>query len=702
MKTKLLFIVLLCLGNMVAGAQTAPPLQWQKPLGGSGEDDIARAYYGTDGSSVLCGQAGSTDGDATGNHGYNDGWVVKLDASGSLVWQKSYGGSLNDGIFSIKGTTDNGYIMCGYTGSTDWDVTGNHGGIDGWVIKTDNWGVIQWKKAIGGTKEDAFDGVMQTADGGYILVGRSASSDGDLNQNKGLLDGWVVKLDAAGAIEWQKNYGGSKDDYLFDIIQLSDNNYICAGISKSANANLPGNYGGTDAWFLKINASNGAIQWSYQYGGSGNDAVYELKKPTDGTDNIVAAGYTTSPNDYNVTGNHGQYDVWVVTIDQVNGILKHATCFGGSGDDFANSIQNTFDKGFVIAATSGSTDGDVSYNADPLNWQLWVIKLNNAETIDWEKTYGGPQTETGIGVFEKATGGYFAAAATWGNGGDVSGYHGTVGRDYWALTLSPCFVPPASSATINAAGPACGDSLELSMPGGPAYFYHWYKNSVEIPGAESKTYVATTPGTYTGVAVNAACLLSTFSPNSIVSKKQKATITPSGTVNKCAADLVQFTANNGTSLTYQWYRNNAAIAGATAKTYSTKKPGRYKVAVMNTATGCLKNSPVTTVNNTCRETIAGEDAILDVEPLVSLAAWPNPANNNVTLKINGDDQVDGTLLIYDITGKLKYKMPVQDLHKNHVLSIITQDWVNGIYYGKLVAAGDNNTMLGTIKIVVQH
>ncbi|NNV55484.1 hypothetical protein [Limnovirga soli] len=92
-----------------------------------------------------------------------------------IQWQKAYGGTKNDGVFSIKQTAD-GYIMTGYTGRSDGDVSGNHGGADGWVFKTDNWGVIQWKKCIGGTKDEVFDAVQTTTDGGFILCGRVVNS----------------------------------------------------------------------------------------------------------------------------------------------------------------------------------------------------------------------------------------------------------------------------------------------------------------------------------------------------------------------------------------------------------------------------------------------------------------------------------------------------------------------------------------------
>ncbi|MEP7319997.1 MAG: T9SS type A sorting domain-containing protein, partial [Panacibacter sp.] len=432
------------------------------------------------------------------------------------------------------------------------------------------------------------------------------------------------------------------------------------GESYSADGDFPGNYGNLDAWLAKINAANGNVIWSYNYGGSGEDNISSICKANDGSASIAGAGGTTSPNDYNVTGNHGYYDAWIISFDGTSGILTRADCFGGSDYDDASSIKTTFDKGYIIAGSTTSNNGDVSYNADTENGEVWIVKLNNARTIDWEKTYGGPKQDVGRKVFEKSNGGYFAAANVSANGGDVSGYHtGTFDYyDYWALSLSKGYYPPLSSATIKAETPACGGTTTLSMPGGAGYFYHWFKNNIEIPGAESRIYTATTPGTYTGDVVVVGSFYYTYSPNSIKSKKPVATILPSGTVNKCAANTVTFTANTGAGLTYQWYRNNVIIAGATANTYTTKKAGKYKVYVYNVNTTCGKFSSVTTVNNTCRESIASAETT-DESSLQLLSAAllqqniPNPFNGSTAIQYSLPQKfTNAQIKVTDITGRV--------------------------------------------------
>ncbi len=694
-KTASLPVLLFMLAGGFIQAQSVPPIQWQKTFGGGLNDWISSSCQTPDGGFILQGTTSSNNGDAAGNHGNYDVLVIKTDASGNVQWKRIYGGAGMDIGGNIINTMEGGYLFGGTSGSADGDVSGNHGASDYWIVKLDPAGNIQWQRCYGGTGADNLFTVKQNSDGGYMAVGNTVSSNGDLTINYGSNDAWVIKISSTGNLLWQKSYGGSGQDLPNDIIEMTGGDLIFCGGSYSSNGDLPGNYGDKDVWLERISGSDGSMVWSQHYGGSQFDDLTSLQMTQDETISVAACGYTFS-NDYNITGNHGSADVLLVTLDGASGVLNSARCYGGSNFDNAFNIAPAFDQGYFITGASASNDGDVSGNKGSTD--VWALKINISGNIDWQKCLGGSSQERSFHGMETAEGGYFVSGGSYSNDGDVTGNKG--GEDLWAVKLSECFAPPAFTATITANSNACGAAVSMAVPGGIPYTYQWKKNGANISGATARIYTATAKGTYTCVVKNGGCG-STGSPNAVYNFPQTATITPTGTVNKCTADPVNFTANTGSDLTYQWYRGATSITGANSSTYSTKKPGRYKVAVMNTATGCLKNSPVTTVNNTCRETIAGEDAILDVEPHVSLAAWPNPANNNVTLKINGDDQVDGTLLIYDITGKLKYKTLVHELQKVKSLSIITQDWANGMYYGKLVAAGDNS-ILSSVKIVVQH
>lgn len=179
--------------------------------------------------------------------------MVKLNATGNVEWQKTLGGSdYFDLAHSIQQTSDGGYIVAGESSSNDGDVTGNHGLRDFWIIKLNTTGDIEWQKCFGGSNDDEARSIQQTTDGGYIVAGNSLSDDGDVTENHGGRDFWVVKLDSTGNIEWQKSYGGSNDDGAHFIRQTEDGGYIIAGNSESNDGDVTGNHGEGDFWIVKL------------------------------------------------------------------------------------------------------------------------------------------------------------------------------------------------------------------------------------------------------------------------------------------------------------------------------------------------------------------------------------------------------------------------------------------------------------------
>jgi len=293
---------------------------------------------------------------------------VKLDETGNIQWQKYLGGSDGDGAFSIQQTSDGGYIVAGVAYSNDGDVSGNHGDSDYWIVKLDETGNIQWQKCLGGSREDVAKSIQQTSDGGYIVAGITPSNDGDVSGNHGSADYWIVKLDETGKIQWQKCLGGSDGDGAFSIQQTSDGGYIVAGVAYSNDGDVSGNHGDSDYWIVKLDET-GKIQWQKCLGGSSYDEAYSIQQTSDG--GYIVAGYTYS-NDGDVSGNHGDFDYWIVKLDET-GNIQWQKCFGGSSYDYAQSIQQTSDGGYIVAGWTESNDGDVSGNHG--NSDYWIVKL---------------------------------------------------------------------------------------------------------------------------------------------------------------------------------------------------------------------------------------------------------------------------------------------------------------------------------------
>jgi hypothetical protein len=330
-------------------------IQWKKCFGGSTDDYAFVVKNTSDGGFIVAGQTSSTDGNITGNHGDFDCGLVKLDANGNIQWQKSLGGSNGDYVYSIQPTPDGGYFVGGVTTSTDGNVTLNHGESDYWAVKLDATGTIQWQKSFGGSGLESVQSVQTTSDGGYVMAGFSQSTDGNVTGNHGDYDCWIVKLNANGTMQWQKSLGGSGYDAAFSIQTTSDGGYVVAGKSNSTNGNVTGNHGYFDYWVLKLNSS-GNVQWQKSLGGSGEEDANSIQKTADG--GYVVAGFSDSVNG-NVTGNHGDRDFWVVKLNAI-GNIQWQQSMGGTAAESALSIQATSDGGYVLAGYSESTDGTVT------------------------------------------------------------------------------------------------------------------------------------------------------------------------------------------------------------------------------------------------------------------------------------------------------------------------------------------------------
>ena len=295
---------------LVVKFSSAGDLLWRKYLGGSNTDILYSIQPTVDGGYILAGISGSYDGDVSGIIGGGDAWVVKLSGTGELQWQKCLGGTGDDAANSIQPTTDGGYIVAGSTNSTDGDVIRNHGGYDYWVVKLSGTGELQWQKCLGGTANDLFNSIQPTSDGGYIVAGVTFSTDGDVTGYKGGRDSWIVKLSGIGEIQWQKCIGGKDEDNSYSIQKTSDGGYIMAGYTYSTNGDVIGNHGAYDAWIIKL-SSTGELQWQKCLGGTLDEFANSINPTADG--GYIVAGYTYS-TDGDITGNHGGDDAWVVKL----------------------------------------------------------------------------------------------------------------------------------------------------------------------------------------------------------------------------------------------------------------------------------------------------------------------------------------------------------------------------------------------------
>jgi len=255
--------------------------EWDRTFGGSEADVIYSIIQTKDEGYAV---AGKTKSIASGEKA----WVIKLNRRGNKVWDNTFAKRTDDEIFSIIQTADGGYAVCGYTGAKEW------GEVDCWVIKLDETVNTVWDKIFGGIGWDETNSILQTEDGGYVVFGFVQS------KNKGREDAWIAKLDENGEIVWDKAFGGIEAEVANSIIQTGDGGYVLAGYTWSEGA------GREDAWIIKLD-ENGEIVWDKTFGGSDEDVARCIIQAEDG--GYVLAGYTESKG-------AGRYDAWVIKLDE--------------------------------------------------------------------------------------------------------------------------------------------------------------------------------------------------------------------------------------------------------------------------------------------------------------------------------------------------------------------------------------------------
>jgi hypothetical protein len=311
--------------------------QWNKTYGGIFDDWGGSARQTNDGGYIITGETYSF------GSGSGDVWLIKTDGNGDIQWNKTFGGIFEDWCESVQQTNDGGYIVIANT-----YVRGNY---NAWLIKTDGNGDEQWNKTYGGNDHDFCYSVQQTNDNGYIFTGGTFSySDSDWS------NAWLIKTDDNGNEQWNKTYGGDRNDFCNSVQQTNDNGYIVTGETSSYGI------GNSYAWLIKTD-DNGNEQWNKTFGEKYYDYFgWTVEITNDG-------GYIlTAPSIYLITGNT---DLKLIKTDDM-GHVEWMKILGGKGFDYGYEVHQTNDGGFVIA---GWTDSFGAGNFD--GWLVKVSSFNN-------------------------------------------------------------------------------------------------------------------------------------------------------------------------------------------------------------------------------------------------------------------------------------------------------------------------------------
>jgi hypothetical protein len=395
------------------------------------DDNLGMSFVKlSDGYAILCEVAYDEDD--------YDICLLRTDTLGNIIWSKTYGGMEEDDAIKIKITMDDGFILAGTTYS--WDIPGNHGSFDFLMIKTDSSGNIEWEKCYGGLHYDVLEDMDVTKDSGYICVGETASDDGEVTGYHGSWDIWVVRLDKYGNIKWEQCYGGSEVDWPMSVAVTFDNGSIIGGNTNSIDGDVHHNHHGGDAyseaWIIKVDSA-GIIQWEKCYGGSLSDGFTTILPISD--TNYLCGGVTKS-NDGQVTGNHGYGDFWVLKIDHLGNLLWQK-CYGGGLIDGLSCLKSCSSDTYIVGGYTLSYDGDVSGNHSipGIAPDMWLIKISEEGDLIWQRCFGADGEEVMYDLLVVNPGKYLLLGYSRQSQdvGDVYCNDGTLGKTKaWFLSVT--------------------------------------------------------------------------------------------------------------------------------------------------------------------------------------------------------------------------------------------------------------------------
>ena len=386
MKSFCMILMFISLFAVSALAQPNPDTLWTRTYGGSNDDYAWSVEQTADGGYIV---AGSTNSFGAGDF---DCYLVKTNSQGDTLWTRTYGGSDDDRATSIQQTADGGYIVAGFT------LSFGAGSGDFYLVKTNSLGDTLWTRTYGGSSDDKGFSVQRTADGGYIVAGFT------LSFGAGGYDFYLVKTNSQGDTLWTRTYGGSNQDEARSAQQIADGGYILAGFTWSFGV------GGIDFYLVKTN-SQGDTLWTRTYGGSDWDYAYSVQQTADG--GYIVAGPTGSFG-------AGSYDFYLVKTNPLGDTLWTRT-YGGSSWDWAYSVQQTADGGYIVA---GRTQSFGATWAD-----FYLVKTNSQGDTLWTRTYGGSNSEEAYSVQQTADGGYIVAGWT--------SSFGAVNGDFYLVKTGP-------------------------------------------------------------------------------------------------------------------------------------------------------------------------------------------------------------------------------------------------------------------------
>lgn len=398
---------------MIVCGQESFLIEWEQSYGGTSGDTASDFLETTDGGFIF---VGSTDSASLcKNHGQNDAWIVKLSKTGAIQWQKCYGGTNDEYTSAIVQSKDGGFVIIGDSNS---DLGSSECSPDEmqkiWIFKITSSGELEWQNCYhSGIMDSSGSGIVQTGDGNFLTIGTIYEKD------RGF-DPILNKYSADGKLIWIKNLGGSVDDRLVDLKNFGDKEYIAIGTGISS-------VGGGKNFLIISLSESGDILWKKLDGiSNGQDEGRQIQPTDDGGYIIIGDTY---PSDSSGTVRAGSWDIGVIKYSN-NGNIQWKRTFGGSGRDYSSSIIQTYDQGFIIVGLVEAANNEFEgHHGGKLDY--YIAKLNPSGTILWEQLLGGSNREDYGDIYRISDGGYILLGNTPSIDGDITTNHGSY--DVWIV-----------------------------------------------------------------------------------------------------------------------------------------------------------------------------------------------------------------------------------------------------------------------------
>ncbi|QMU29522.1 T9SS type A sorting domain-containing protein [Adhaeribacter radiodurans] len=495
LRLSFIFVLFFLLKSSGANAQSKVTKQWDKTFGGSVNDYFSASAPTLDGGYLLGGSSYSTKsgdksevnkGDVNCSFGpcyytSEDFWLVKTDANGKKVWDKTLGGRGSDYLKVIISLPEGGYLLGGssYSAAGEDKSENSRGYSDYWIVKIDLYGNKIWDKTFGGNNADDLEAIIATPDGGFLLGGTSFSGMGsdksDINRGENSSDYWIVKINRNGDKEWDKTFGGTHMDNLASIIATPNGDYLLGGSSNSlvsgdkTAANNAQNLNTYNFWVIKMD-SQGNKKWDFTYGFTNFDSYLTtiLFEPV--SSQFILGGSTIG----NSTG-QTDYDYLVANIDE-NGVENNIVAVGGKKNDFLSTIAPTPEGNILIGGTSFSGAGKDKSEENKGYEDYWLVCLKASKKI-WDITLGGRDSDLLAAILPTPDGGYLLSGTSNStiSGNKTENSQGS--RDYWLVKLIEAFPPVTSITDVRFGGTDHDNFTNFIKTGDNGYLLGGYSRS---------------------------------------------------------------------------------------------------------------------------------------------------------------------------------------------------------------------------------